>query len=472
MAEVLWTAEELAGATGVLPSEPLARSITGVSIDSRTLQPGDLFVAIRGDSQNGHAYVDKALADGAATAIVEAGYEGRRGPLVRVADPLEAMRALGRAARARSGAKIIAVTGSVGKTGTKEMLRLCLSACGPTHASEKSYNNHWGVPLTLARMPRSAQFGVFEIGMNHAGEITPLTKIVRPHIAIITTVGPVHIEYFSSEEAIADAKAEIFDGIEPGGIAILNRDNRHFDRLAAAARRAGVIQIADVGPFQHEPACYSRLRSSSPEDWGSDVSAAIGEERIDYKVAAPGDHYVWNSLAVLATVKLLGGELRKAAAALAGVAAPAGRGMRQTYTVGADRITLIDESYNANPLSVRAALAAMAKTPRAVGRRRIVVLGDMRELGEQSDQLHRELLQPVVDAGSDIVFACGPFMRELYELLPQPIRGQYRQHSSELVADVVAAVAPGDVVMIKGSLGTRMGPIVEALKARLSAIAA
>jgi UDP-N-acetylmuramoyl-tripeptide--D-alanyl-D-alanine ligase len=457
--------EALVAATGGQLDGEAQCAVNGVSIDTRSLRPGDLFVALKAE-RDGHEFVAKALQAGAAAALVRSDFL-RSGPgaLVRVDDPLRALERLGVAARARTAARVLAVTGSVGKTGTKEALRLCLSRLGVTHASEKSYNNHWGVPLTLARMPAGVRYGVFEIGMNHAGEITPLSRMVRPEIAIITTVGPVHIEFFRDEEAIADAKAEIFAGLQKDGTAILNRDNRHFDRLAAHAKAAGAGRILAFGRAAE---AQSRPLEIVAEPSGSRVHARIDGAEVTYRIGAPGEHHVLNSLAVLSAVKLLGGDLGLAAEALAEASAAEGRGARLELKAGAGRVLLIDESYNANPVSVRAALAALAATPRADYARRVVILGDMRELGARSAELHEDLVNPVIASGADRVLACGPYMTGLYERLPARLRGGYAASAEELRESVIKAVQPGDVVMIKGSLGSRMGPLVAALKEHLA----
>jgi UDP-N-acetylmuramoyl-tripeptide--D-alanyl-D-alanine ligase len=468
MAEPLWTPDALVGATGGQLDGPPVRPVGGVSIDTRTLQPGDLFVALTAE-RDGHDFVGNAFEAGAAAALVKTDFVPPRGggarALLRVDDPLRALERLGIAARKRTAARVLAVTGSVGKTGTKEALHLCLSALGATHASEKSYNNHWGVPLTLARMPAPAAFAVLEIGMNRAGEITPLSCMVRPQIAIITTVGPVHIAFFPSEEAIADAKAEIFAGLEKGGTAILNRDNRHFERLASQARAAGAGRIIAFGRAAEADA---RLRDVAPSAEGSTVRAVIDGRAVTYVIGAPGDHYVLNSLAVLSAVAAVDGDLVRAAAELAKVRAPVGRGARQEIPIRGGKVLLIDESYNANPFSVRAALSVMGETPRSDFPRRIVVLGDMRELGEQSDALHAALRDPVVASGADLVLACGQHMAMLYDELPAAIRGGYAATAEELRESVIKTVQPGDAVMIKGSLGSRMGPLVTALKEHLA----
>ncbi len=364
-----------------------------------------------------------------------------------------------RAARRRSNAGIVAVTGSVGKTGTKEALRACLSLVGATHAAEKSFNNHWGVPLTLARMPADARYGVFEIGMNHAGEITPLTQLVRPHVAVITTVEPVHLEYFGTVEGIAEAKAEIFSGLEPGGTAILNRDNPYFDLLAERARAHG----ARVVSFGLSQAADVRPEACTLEPDGTNVVVRLVDRRIAYRVGAPGAHIAQNSLAVVGALDALGADVEKAVEGLAGLTAAEGRGARVTVRLEDGAILLIDESYNANPASVRSALAAMATVPRGANPRRIAVLGDMLELGAESGRLHEDLKEPVDAADVDLVFACGPQMKRLHSALPAAKRGGWAETSEGIAAPLLAEVRAGDVVMVKGSLGSRMAPLVEAL---------
>lgn len=462
MIEPLWRFDEVVASCGGVAEGSGRPDIAEVSIDSRTIGEGGLFVAIKGERTDGHAFVAQAFERGAAAAVVRADHDGGAGsaPLVRVADTMAALEALGRAARARSPARVIAVTGSVGKTGTKEALRLALGESGLAHASSASHNNQWGVPLSLARLPRRAQFGVFEIGMNHAGEITPLTRQVRPHVAVITTVEAVHLGYFKSVHDIAEAKAEILLGLEPQGVAVLNRDNDYFALLAERARQRG----AAVRTFGRSAEAHVRLRDATLAADGSDVVATIDGRELRYRVGAPGAHLVMNSLAVLAAVDAVGADLDKAAASLARLRAPKGRGERTLLAKGDGRIVLIDESYNANPASMRAALAAMAQTPREAGGRRIAVLGDMLELGESAEELHRALAEPVDAAGVDVVFACGPLMKALFEALPRGRRGAYAATSEELKGPLLASVRAGDVVMVKGSLGSRMGPLVDALK--------
>ncbi len=362
MSEPLWTLADVLAATGGEASGALPATANGVSIDSRTLEPGDLFFAIS-DRTDGHAYVDNALGKGAAAAVVARGYEGNAGPLIRVDDPLEALNLLGTAARQRSAAKIVAVTGSVGKTSTKEMLRTVLSASGATHASEKSYNNLWGVPLSLARMPQAACYGVFEIGMNHAGEITPLTRLVRPHIAVITTIAPVHLEFFAGTAAIAEAKAEIFSGLEPGGAAVINRDTEHFPLLEQRAKQAGAATIVSFG---EDAAATVRLTAVTLNSDTSTVTAQAFGETLRYTIAAPGRHLVLNSLAVIAALKLTGASLHTIEA-LAAYAVPEGRGVRETFALrrrrGAGHRRKLQRQPGLHRRRHRCARLAAARTP-------------------------------------------------------------------------------------------------------------
>ena len=464
----LWQFTDFAAAMDarVLGSAPA--HVTGISIDSRTLAPGDAFFAIRGERFDGHDFVAAAFRAGASAAVVaEARLGGLdlNGALCLVRDPLDALAALARAARDRSRARVIAVTGSVGKTGTKEALRLALARQGEVHASAASHNNHWGVPLSLARLPANAPYAVFEIGMNHAGEITPLTRLVRPHVAVITTVEPVHLEFFDSVAAIAEAKAEIFLGLAEGGTAVLNRDNAHFDLLARRAREAGARIVA----FGAHESADVRLLDLAREPEGSRVRARVHGRDIDYRIGAPGRHLAVNSLAVLAAAEAAGADPALAALALADLAPPKGRGARSVIEVEGGAVTLIDESYNANPASMRAALTLLGEAPIGRRGRRVAVLGDMLELGSESPQLHAALAGPVLEAGIDRVFAAGPLMRRLWEALPVETRGYRAETAAELQDPLLAALRPGDAVMVKGSLGSRMGPLVEALKSRYAA---
>ena len=468
-AQPLWTLDAMAQAMGAERAGALPVSVNGISIDSRSVGAGDAFFAIKGDNRDGHEFVAAALKGGAGVAVVATDWQSSNidnAPLLRVPDVPEGLRALARAARARLDGKVIGVTGSVGKTGTKEALRLALRSNGVTHASIASYNNHWGVPLSLARCPINVRYAVFEMGMNHAGEIEPLSRLARPHVAIITTVEPVHLEFFSSVEAIADAKAEIFRGLEPGGAAVINRDNPHYERLAAAARGAGVERIVSFG--EHAKADARLVKAALQPDC-STVQARILGADVAYKLGAPGKHVVVNSLAVLAAVSLVGADLALSALALAELAPPTGRGARVTLSLGnGEPALLIDESYNANPASMRAAIALLGQAEIGSRGRRIAVLGDMLELGTAGADLHRGLVEPIRAHGIDLVFCCGPLMRALWEALPSERRGGYAEGADALEADVIAAIRPGDALMVKGSLGSRMGPIVKALERQYS----
>ena len=467
----LWSIADAIAATRALADGVVAGPITGVSIDTRSLVPGDLFVALA-DQRDGHEFVTTAFKAGAAAALVKTDYVRQPGDglLLRVPDPLAGLENLGRAARAwlSPEARVIAVTGSAGKTTAKEMLRAALSAIGETHASEKSYNNHWGVPLTLARMPATTRFAVFEIGMNHAGEITPLSRMVRPHVAVITTVAPAHLGNFDSIEGIADAKAEIFAGLEPGGLAVIPRDNAHFERLkrqAEAAASSPAIVISDFG--EHEATQSLKLDGVELHVDGS--SAAVQLYGIDHgrlDVGIPGRHNLLNAAAVLAAIATfvpLSDDRPRQALKTFGhgaAGAMAGRGRVEEF----DGILLIDESYNANPASMRAALETMALQPR--DRRRIAVLGDMLELGAQSAALHAGLAEAIIACGVDLVLASGPNMAHLYAKLPLDKRGEWAATSAGLERYLLETVRSGDVVMIKGSNGSRMAPLVAALKSR------
>jgi UDP-N-acetylmuramoyl-tripeptide--D-alanyl-D-alanine ligase len=464
----LWTLDAMAAAMGAARAGALPAGVPGLSIDSRTVGRGEAFFAIAGENRDGHDFVAAALASGAGLAVVAADKRKalpQDAPLLVVPDVLAALVDLARAARARSPARVIAVTGSVGKTGTKDALQLVLAREGATHSSAASYNNQWGVPLSLARMPQGTRFGVFEIGMNHAGEITPLTRLVRPHVAVVTAIEPAHLEYFGSVEAIADAKAEIFLGLEPGGVAVINRDSPYYDRLAARAVAAG----ARVVGFGAHAGAEARLIEASFKPDVSTVRADILGADVTYKLGAPGRHVVLNSLAVLAAAALVGADLAVCALALVALAAPVGRGRRATLTLPNGTAVLIDESYNANPASMRAALALLGQTPVERRGRRIAVMGDMLELGPRGAELHRALVEPVVANAVDLVFCAGPLMQALWQALPSERRGAYAEAAAALEPQVVAAVRAGDAVMVKGSLGSRMGPIVKALERRYAA---
>ena len=466
MSEPLWTLDAMAAAMRAERAGNPPAAVPGLSIDTRTIKPGEAFFAIQGENRDGHDFVEAAVKAGAGLAVVARAKRAvmpQGAPLLIVEDVLGALNDLAAAARARSQAKLVAVTGSVGKTTTKEALRLVLAKQGATHAAAASYNNHWGVPLSLALMPQATQFGVFEIGMNHAGEITPLTRLTRPHVAIITTIAPVHLEFFGTIEAIADAKAEIFVGVEPGGAAVLNADNDQFGRLKAAAQQAGITRIVAFGEGESAEA---RLLKASLQSETSTVQARILGHDVTYKLGAPGRHIVDNSLAVLAAADLLGADLALAALALGELKAPTGRGERITLDVPGGSILLIDESYNANPTSMRAALALLGQVQVAGMGRRIAVLGDMLELGREGAALHAELAQAVLAHGVDRVFCAGALMKSLWDALPSERRGGYAATSAALEPELLGALAAGDAIMVKGSLGSRMGPIVKALRRR------
>ena len=456
----LWTAEDAAAATG--GSSIGSWAATGVSIDSRTLAPGDLFIALRGPNHDGHDFVGAAFERGAAAAIVDREIPYlTTPPLLQVADTLIGLASLGAAGRNRNSARILAITGSVGKTSTKEALRLGLAACNPTFASAGGLNNHWGAPLSLARMPPDAAYGIFELGMNHAGEIAALTRLVRPHIAVITTIEPAHLAFFPSVEAIADAKAEIFGGLEPGGVAVLNRDNPHFARLAAAGRAAA----AEVVSFGTHPEATVRLLDCILEARGSIFDVALPDLTLRCHLPAPGRHWVMNAVAVLAAVIAAGADPRRAAEALAGLEELPGRGRRYELSWQGGTLTLIDESYNANPAAMRAALAVFGAMSPAAGARRVAVLGDMLELGEATERLHRELAEPLAGAKVDRVFLVGRAVAALYDVLPDPSRGGLWPTTDEAIPELLRFLRAGDVVMVKGSRGIGLGFIVERLRA-------
>lgn len=456
----LWTASEAAVATGGRNTRDWSAS--GVSIDSRSIAAGDLFVALAGPNFDGHDFVKDALAKGTAAAMVARVPAGvsEAAPLLIVADTMAALEALGRASRRRTTAQIVGVTGSVGKTGTKEALRRAFERQGATFASVGSLNNQWGVPLSLSRMPRETAFGVFEMGMNHAGEIDALSRLVEPHVAVITTVEPVHLGHFPSIAAIADAKAEIFAGMAPSGAAVLNRDNPHFERLAAAARARGIIRIVGFGSH---PEAAVKLIDSHRYATASAVTASVMGEIVDYCIAIPGQHWVMNSLAVLGAVKAAGADVGAAAGAMSSLRPLEGRGRRHLIAVAGGTAELIDESYNASPASMRAAFGVLAAMTPPKGGRRIAVLGDMLELGDEAARLHAELAQPLIDAGVNLVFAAGPMMRHLYDALPKRMRGAHAATAAALAETVSRRLRPGDIVSVKGSHGSRMGEVVKRL---------
>src|SRR6201991_115320 len=464
--EPLWTSEAMAAAMRAEIRGALPEAIEGLSIDSRTIAPGEAYFAIKGDVHDGHDFVAAALKAGAALAVVERAQRDKfaaDAPLLVVDDVLAGLVDLARAARARSHAKVIAVTGSVGKTSTKEALRHVLGAQGETHASVASFNNHWGVPLSLARCPASVRFAIFEIGMNHAGEIESLVKMVRPQVAIITTVEPVHLEFFAGIEAIADAKAEIFEGVEPDGAVVLNRDNGQFARLVRRAKKLGITRIVGFGAHKKAEA---RLLDVSLHATCSAVHADILGQDITYKIGLPGRHMAMNSLAVLSAAALAGADLARAALSLSAVGAAVGRGGRRMLELTSGEALLIDESYNANPASMAAALNVLGAAPVGPRGRRIAMLGDMLELGPTGPALHRGLLDAIKANHIDLVYCCGPLMHHLWHALSTGKRGGYAESAAALEAQVVGAIRAGDAIMVKGSNGSKMKTIVNALETR------
>ena len=455
----LWTGATLAAATGGQFGGVPPDAIAGISIDSRTVAAGELFVALVSGTGDGHDHVAGALARGAAAALVHdadrlPGTLRRDPRLLHVADTFVALQALGRAGRDRFRGRVVAVTGSVGKTTTKEMLRAALSAIGPTHAAAASHNNHWGVPLTLARLPEDARYCVCEIGMNHPGEIAPLAAMVRPHVAVVTTVAAAHLGHMGSLEAIAVEKAAIFSALEPGGTAILPADAPHADRLARAAEAAGarIVRFGVGGD--------ARLERLELDAGGCRAMAVLGDRRVRLRLAAAGAHMAANALACLVAVQALDGDPEAAAAALAGFVAGDGRGaLRRLPLPGGGTASLLDESYNASGASVRAALSVLALLP---ARRRVVVLGDMLELGDFARAEHEDLRQPVCDA-ADVVFCAGGMTLFLFDRLPESIRGGHARDARGLAPIVAAALRDGDVVLVKGSHGSRMRDVVSAL---------
>jgi len=455
MNEPLWTSHEIVAATGGR-LDGASFDATGVSIDSRSLEPGDLFVAMAG-VRDGHEFIDGALARGAAGALAVRPGSGSR---VLVGDTQTALEALGLAARDRSPARRGAVTGSVGKTSVTQAVRAGLLKAGRGHASVKSYNNQIGVPLTLARMPRATERAVFEIGMNHAGEIEPLARMVAPHAVCVTTVGPVHIENFDDGEAgVAAAKAEIFMGLQPGGVAVLNADNAWFEFLKGRALQAG----ARVLSFGSAPDCDARLIASAAGETGARISASLHGRPLDFAIRQKGAHWGLNSLAVLLMLEALEVNLADAVAAMDAFEPLEGRGSERVIMAAAGPFVLIDESYNANPISMQAALATLGA--RAAKGRRIAVLTDMLELGPDAQRFHQDIAQGVGAAQVDLVFCAGPLMKFLWDALPATRRGGYAETAAELAPQVVRAVGPDDLVMVKGSNGSRASTVAQALSA-------
>jgi UDP-N-acetylmuramoyl-tripeptide--D-alanyl-D-alanine ligase len=451
----LWTGAEILAAIGGQGRADFCA--TGIAFDTRTLAPGDLFFALPGETRDGHDFVPEALAKGAAAAVVShmpAGVEASAA-LVWVEDTGAALMRLAEAARARFAGTVFAITGSVGKTTTKEALRHALAAFGPVHASPKSFNNAIGVPVTLASAPRGAKFLAAEIGMNQPGEIAPLSRLTRPHVAIITAIEPVHIGHLGTLGRIAQEKADIFAGLADGGTAIVPADSAHVGLLMRRAEDFGADRILTFG----ERPSHARLVSCRADADGSDVECDLLAQRIRFRVGAPGRHIAMNMVAVLAALMAAGLDPAVAAARMEGFSAIAGRGARRTIATGNGQALLLDESYNASVPSVRAALAVLALQP---AKRRIAVLGDMLELGNHGPSMHEELAEHAAST-ADLVFTCGPLMNGLFRALPEAKRGAHAATAEALAPLVKARLRDGDAVMVKGSLGMRMAAIVRAL---------
>ncbi len=464
----LWTAKEAAEATQGRAQGDW--QVDGVSIDTRTLQPGDLFVALKA-ARDGHDFVAQALQKGAAAALVthRPADVSAQAPLLIVPDVLTALEDLGRAARARTDARVVAVTGSVGKTSTKEMLRCVLERQGRTHAAEASYNNHWGVPLTLARMPKDTEYAIIEIGMNHPGEIEPLARMARPHVAMITTVAAAHLEAFENIQGIAHEKATIMQGLEPGGIAVLNADLETTPILTQTAAKLGAQPVM----FGEKADEYQLLNVALGDDT-TVVQARHDDQPLLFKIMTAGRHFAMNGLGVLAVAQALGADLALSITNLTRWRPPAGRGTRERLQLDVARLDmaldLIDDAFNANPTSLAASLEVLAaaqptKPGTQTGQgRRIAVLGDMLELGPEAEALHREIAELPQVAALDVVHCVGPLMRALWEALPDPQRGEWAQTAPELAAKAHGLVRAGDVVLIKGSKGSKVSEVVDAIR--------
>ena len=461
---VIWTSADITNVLGVAAVAPWAA--TGVSIDSRSVESGDLFVAIVGPVFDGHDFVEAALQNGAVGAIVH-GDPGQltddaviAAKMIQVTETLQALEILAAHARERSAAKIVAVTGSVGKTGSKEILNLLLSDQGRTTVSEGNLNNHWGLPLSLSRMPENAEFGIFEMGMNHVGEIRPLSLIAKPDVSLITTVEQVHSEFFTSVEQIAESKAEIFAGLKSGGTAVLNIDNPMFDHLNKAARKSPNISIKTFG--YHANADF-RLLSVTQGNTSSQVEARIDGKPVAFEIGIPGRHWAMNAMGVLACVAAVGADVEQATTKLKDMHGLKGRGELHSIEIDGGNFVLIDESYNASPVSMVAAFHVLGQMSVTGAGRRIAVLGDMLELGEDAEKLHSDLIDPLKENRIDLVFTAGQYMADLWDALPAHMRGGHAMTSRKLSPLLTAAIRPGDIVSVKGSLGSKMGAVVSDL---------
>lgn len=466
MSDLLWTSAEIVAATGGRPVGALPSGVTGVSIDTRSLEAGDAFFAIKGEQFDGHGFLRQALAAGAGLLIVAEHKLPALGsiaaPMIVVDDVLAALVKLADAARRRSQARIVAVTGSVGKTTTKDALRHVLGAQGSVHASAASFNNHWGVPLTLARLPADTRFAVFEIGMNHPNEIRPLVKLVRPHVAVVTLIAPAHLGFFRDLEEIATAKGEIFEGVVAGGAAIVNADDPLTSSvLVPLAAAAGVTRITRFG---ESPKADFVLTGFEPLGEGSHVTARIDGTDVDFRLPSSGRHLVQNVLAVLGACDLLGADVTQAAEALSSWRASKGRGERHDLCLSDTcRITLLDESYNANPTSMRAAFSLLAGVRPMAGGRRIAVIGDMLELGEFSSGLHADLAEPLLASGATLAILVGPEMEALAEALGDRMEWEWHPKAGEVRESLLQYLRDGDVVVIKASKGIGFAKLVDEL---------
>lgn len=465
--KILWFADELINALdGTLIGGTL-QAANGISIDSRDVAKDDVFFAIKGDLFDGHDYAIKAAQTGAAVIVISD--EKYRPNLDNVATILvdDVLASLGRlavAARKRCNGKIIAITGSVGKTSTKEFLRFCLEKCGRTHASIKSFNNHWGVPISLARMPRDTEYGIFEIGMNHLNEISPLVQMVMPDIAIITTIAPAHLGFFKDLAEIALAKSEIFDGMDENGIVVLNRDNEFYDFLRTKAEQKGINKIVSFGGSMK---ATIRLIDAKILPNFSIVKARYDNQEFEYIIGSAGMHQVQNSLGLLMIVKLLGIKLNSILSILENVELSDGRGVQSELPIDGGTFKLIDESYNANPASMVAAFSVLSAQNTVGDGKKIAIIGDMLELGDNAPQMHASLAKEIIDANLDMVMTCGKYMKYCYDSLPIEKRGAYGINSSQLAKNILNKINANDVVMVKGSLGSKMSIIISKLKENL-----
>jgi len=453
----LWRASEVADATGGKASGEA--EILGVEIDSRRVQPGDLFIALKGPNHDAHDYVAQAFANGAAAALVHETIDApQEAVVIEVEDTFKALQALGHAARARTQATIIGITGSVGKTSTRAMLTAAFGAYGTVHATAGNYNNHFGVPITLARMPREVDYAVIEMGMNHAGEIRELTQMAKPHVAIITAVAAVHLEFFDSVFGIADAKAEIMEGLVAGGKAVLNVDNDYFAQLSGRANELGV----GVVRFGHDEAEVQML-SSQIQGWGMDISANLAGQMLHYRIPTPGQHVAQNSLSVLGAMHALGLNPEPGAKALKHAEVVEGRGRPVTLSMDGKGCMMIDDSYNASPVSTAAAIQLLAQVV-PDGARKLVVLGDMLELGESAPELHRELSEELINAGVDQLFTCGSLMKYAFNAVPQTMQGGAFDTVEALQSALPGQIQDGDWLLVKSSHGSGMWRLAQHLQ--------